>query len=132
MPRADSYRSSTSRVTSGWPARGCATVQAPQPARAPFSGAGGIAGGITGSRDGVPVVASPMRKQDCGLRTGVCMDDPGVHLPVLAPDCRGRTNALTAAGPCPVPSGAFCSAAGRRRGRNLDKQGHPSTFQDMP
>ncbi|MEV7726903.1 nitrite reductase large subunit NirB [Streptomyces sp. NPDC087917] len=51
--------------------------------RDPFSGADVIANGIMGSRDGVPVVASPMHKQVFDLRTGVCLDDPEVSLPVL-------------------------------------------------
>ncbi|MFE1903258.1 nitrite reductase (NAD(P)H) small subunit [Streptomyces gardneri] len=50
--------------------------------RAPFSGADVIADGIMGSRDGVPVVASPMHKQESDLRTGACLDDPEVSLPV--------------------------------------------------
>ncbi|MEU8774703.1 nitrite reductase large subunit NirB [Streptomyces sp. NPDC048606] len=51
--------------------------------RDPFSGADVMAGGIMGSRDGVPVVASPMHKQVFDLRTGVCLDDPEVTLPVV-------------------------------------------------
>ncbi|MFG2877589.1 nitrite reductase large subunit NirB [Streptomyces sp. NPDC048337] len=51
--------------------------------RDPFSGADVIANGIMGSRDGVPIVASPMHKQVFDLRTGVCLDDPEVCLPVL-------------------------------------------------
>ncbi|WP_424213290.1 nitrite reductase large subunit NirB [Streptomyces sp. BI20] len=49
----------------------------------PFSGADVIADGIMGSKDGVPVVASPMHKQLFDLRTGVCLDDPEVSLPVF-------------------------------------------------
>ncbi|WP_030855631.1 nitrite reductase large subunit NirB [Streptomyces griseus] len=51
--------------------------------RDPFSGADVIANGIMGSRDGVPVVASPMHKQEFDLRTGACLDDPEVSLPLL-------------------------------------------------
>ncbi|MDV5146340.1 nitrite reductase large subunit NirB [Streptomyces sp. SBC-4] len=51
--------------------------------RDPFSGADVIANGIMGSRGGVPVVASPMHKQEFDLRTGACLDDPEVALPVL-------------------------------------------------
>ncbi|MFD7557449.1 nitrite reductase (NAD(P)H) small subunit [Streptomyces sp. NPDC059835] len=54
--------------------------------RDPFSGADVIADGIMGSRGGVPVVASPMREQLFDLRTGVCLDDPEVSLPVHALD----------------------------------------------
>ncbi|WP_406059138.1 nitrite reductase large subunit NirB [Streptomyces sp. NBC_01077] len=51
--------------------------------RDPFSGADVIADGIMGSRDGAPVVASPLHKQEFDLRTGACLDDPAVTLPVL-------------------------------------------------
>ncbi|MGW1074418.1 nitrite reductase small subunit NirD [Streptomyces sp. NPDC002537] len=43
--------------------------------RDPFSGAHVISRGITGSRNGVPVVTSPMYKQTFDLRTGVCLDE---------------------------------------------------------
>jgi nitrite reductase (NADH) small subunit len=46
----------------------------------PFSGANVIARGIVGTRGGVPTVASPMHKQVFDLRTGACLDDPGVSL----------------------------------------------------
>ncbi|MEU6976061.1 FAD-dependent oxidoreductase [Streptomyces sp. NPDC046371] len=52
--------------------------------RDPFSGADVMADGIMGTRGGVPVVASPMHKQEFDLRTGVCLDDPEVSLPLLA------------------------------------------------
>ncbi|MGK4585041.1 nitrite reductase (NAD(P)H) small subunit [Kitasatospora sp. HPMI-4] len=48
--------------------------------RDPFSGAYVISRGLLGSRDGVPVVFSPMYKQAFDLRTGVCLDEE------LAPD----------------------------------------------
>ncbi|MFJ4909661.1 nitrite reductase large subunit NirB [Streptomyces sp. NPDC093249] len=57
--------------------------------RDPFSGADVIADGIMGSRDGVPVVASPLHKQEFDLRTGACLDDPEVSLPVLPLDPPG-------------------------------------------
>ncbi|MFB7516283.1 nitrite reductase large subunit NirB [Streptomyces sp. NPDC056144] len=61
--------------------------------RDPFSGTDVMANGIMGSRDGVPVVASPMHKQEFDLRTGACLDDPEVSLPVLpvpeVPSARG-------------------------------------------
>ncbi|MEV3859558.1 nitrite reductase large subunit NirB [Streptomyces sp. NPDC050095] len=50
--------------------------------RDPFSGAAVIANGIMGTRDGAPVVASPMHKQEFDLRTGECLDDPSVRLAV--------------------------------------------------
>jgi nitrite reductase (NADH) small subunit len=48
----------------------------------PFSGANVMSRGIVGSRGEVPTVASPMFKQVFDLRTGVCLDDPVVSLPV--------------------------------------------------
>jgi nitrite reductase (NADH) small subunit len=48
----------------------------------PFSGANVMSRGIVGSRGDVPTVASPMFKQVFDLRTGVCLDEPEVTLPV--------------------------------------------------
>lgn len=48
----------------------------------PFSKAFVIARGIVGDRGGVPKIASPIYKQNFDLRTGVCLDDPKVRLPV--------------------------------------------------
>ncbi|GAA1107170.1 hypothetical protein GCM10009630_00060 [Kribbella jejuensis] len=48
----------------------------------PYSGANVMSRGIVGSRGDVPTVASPMFKQVFDLRTGVCLDDPEVRLPV--------------------------------------------------
>jgi nitrite reductase (NADH) small subunit len=47
----------------------------------PFSRASVLARGIVGSRGGVPFVASPIHKQPFDLRTGECLDDPGVSVP---------------------------------------------------
>ncbi|MFI5801686.1 nitrite reductase small subunit NirD [Streptomyces sp. NPDC051561] len=43
--------------------------------RDPFSGAHVLSRGLLGSRDGTPVVLSPMYKQAFDLRTGVCLDE---------------------------------------------------------
>jgi nitrite reductase (NADH) small subunit len=48
----------------------------------PFSKAFVIARGIVGDRGGVPKVASPIFKQSFDLRTGQCLDDPEVRIPV--------------------------------------------------
>ncbi|GAB3934501.1 nitrite reductase small subunit NirD [Kribbella albertanoniae] len=48
----------------------------------PYSGANVMSRGIVGSRGDVPTVASPMFKQVFDLRTGMCLDDPEVSLPV--------------------------------------------------
>jgi nitrite reductase (NADH) small subunit len=50
--------------------------------RDPFSGANVMARGIVGSRDEAAVLVSPMYKQAFDLRTGACLDDPGVALSV--------------------------------------------------
>jgi nitrite reductase (NADH) small subunit len=49
----------------------------------PFSGANVLSRGIVGSRRDVPKVASPMYKQSFDLRTGVCLDDASVTVPVF-------------------------------------------------
>jgi nitrite reductase (NADH) small subunit len=47
----------------------------------PFSKANVLSRGIVGDRGGVPKIASPIYKQSFDLRTGVCLDDPGVRVP---------------------------------------------------
>ena len=49
----------------------------------PFYGAPVLCHGIVGDRAGTPTVASPLGKQVFCLRTGRCLDDPGVTLPVF-------------------------------------------------
>jgi nitrite reductase (NADH) small subunit len=46
----------------------------------PFSGAPVLSRGIVGSRGDAPTVASPLHKQVYDLRTGRCLDDPGVSV----------------------------------------------------
>jgi nitrite reductase (NADH) small subunit len=48
----------------------------------PFAKASVLARGIVGTRGDVPFVASPMHKHGFDLRTGECLDDPAVHVPV--------------------------------------------------
>jgi nitrite reductase (NADH) small subunit len=48
----------------------------------PFSGVNVLSRGIVGDRMGEPKVASPMYKQSFSLRTGLCLDDPNVSVPV--------------------------------------------------
>jgi nitrite reductase (NADH) small subunit len=48
----------------------------------PFSRANVIARGIVGTAGERPVVASPVYKQRFDLRTGACLDDAGVSIPV--------------------------------------------------
>ena len=50
----------------------------------PFSGAAVLSRGIVGERNGVQVAVSPVYKQAFELRTGVCVDDPGVSVRTFA------------------------------------------------
>ena len=49
----------------------------------PFAGPHVLSRGIVGTRGDVPTVASPMHKQVYDLRTGACLDQPGVAVPDL-------------------------------------------------
>ncbi len=48
----------------------------------PFSKAFVLSRGIVGDRGGVPKIASPVFKQSFDLRTGQCLDQPDVRVPV--------------------------------------------------
>ena len=48
----------------------------------PFSDAFVLARGIVGDKAGVAKIASPIYKQSFDLRTGRCLDDPTVSVPV--------------------------------------------------
>jgi nitrite reductase (NADH) small subunit len=50
----------------------------------PFAKASMIARGIVGVRHGVPFVASPTHKHAFDLRSGRCLDDAHVSVPVYA------------------------------------------------
>src|SRR4051794_30644527 len=50
--------------------------------RDPFSGAFVLSRGIVGSAGDAPTVASPIFKQVFDLRTGRCLGDPAVAVPV--------------------------------------------------
>jgi nitrite reductase (NADH) small subunit len=52
--------------------------------RDPYYGAPVLCHGIVGDRAGAPTVTSPLGKQVFCLRTGRCLDDPGVVLPVFS------------------------------------------------
>lgn len=49
----------------------------------PSSRASVLARGIVGSREEVPVVTSPMYKHAFDLRTGACLDDATMRVPVF-------------------------------------------------
>ena len=71
--------------------------------RDPFSGANVMSRGIVGTRGDAPTVASPMYKQVFDLRTGACLDDPGVALPTYP--VRLHSGVVTVS-PAPVAVGA--------------------------
>ncbi|MFS3126906.1 nitrite reductase small subunit NirD [Nocardioides sp. Bht2] len=50
----------------------------------PIARASVLARGIVGTRGEVPFVASPMHKHGFDLRSGECLDDRGVKVPVYA------------------------------------------------
>ncbi|MEU1589305.1 nitrite reductase small subunit NirD [Micromonospora sp. NPDC005710] len=56
--------------------------------RDPVSGAYVLSRGIVGSRGGVPTVASPLHKQVYDLRSGHCLDLPGVAVARHEARCR--------------------------------------------
>jgi nitrite reductase (NADH) small subunit len=61
----------------------------------PFYGAPVICHGIVGDRHGAPTVASPLGKQVFCLRTGRCLDDPAVCLPVFDAAADGELISLS-------------------------------------
>jgi nitrite reductase (NADH) small subunit len=54
----------------------------------PYARANVLSRGIVGSRGDAPTVASPMHKQVYDLRTGVCLDLPGVAVATYPVHCR--------------------------------------------
>lgn len=56
--------------------------------RDPISGAHVMSRGLVGTRHGEPTVASPMHKQVYDLRTGECLDVPGIRVPAYPVRCR--------------------------------------------
>jgi len=54
----------------------------------PYARAYVLSRGIVGTRGDVPAVTSPMHKQAYDLRTGVCLDLPGVSVRTYEVRCR--------------------------------------------
>ena len=54
----------------------------------PYARAYVLSRGIVGTRGDIPTVASPMHKQVYDLRTGTCLDRPGVAVRVYPVRCR--------------------------------------------
>ncbi|HCT79758.1 MAG TPA: nitrite reductase (NAD(P)H) small subunit [Micromonosporaceae bacterium] len=55
--------------------------------RDPMAGAQVMARGIVGTRGDAPTIASPLHKQVYDLRTGQCLDVPGVSIPTYPVRC---------------------------------------------
>ncbi|WP_437326169.1 nitrite reductase small subunit NirD [Sorangium sp. So ce381] len=71
----------------------------------PFSKAFVLSRGIVGDKGGVPKIASPIYKQNFDLRSGQCLDDPGVSVPVYPIRIRaGRVEIQAAAEPLAAAS----------------------------
>jgi nitrite reductase (NADH) small subunit len=56
--------------------------------RDPIAGAYVLSRGIVGTRDDAPIVTSPLYKEAYDLRTGGCLDAPGVTVPTFPVRCR--------------------------------------------
>lgn len=56
--------------------------------RDPVAGAYVMSRGIVGTRDEAPIVTSPLYKEAYDLRTGECLDAPGVTIPTFPVQCR--------------------------------------------
>ncbi|AGP41794.1 nitrite reductase [Sorangium cellulosum So0157-2] len=67
----------------------------------PFSKAFVLSRGIVGDKGGVPKIASPIYKQNFDLRTGQCLDDPTVRIPVYPTRIRGGRVEVYSAAPPP-------------------------------
>ncbi|WP_437713466.1 nitrite reductase small subunit NirD [Sorangium sp. So ce448] len=71
----------------------------------PFSKAFVLSRGIVGDKGGVPKIASPIYKQNFDLRSGQCLDDPNVLIPVYPTRVRnGRVEIQAAAEPLAAAS----------------------------
>jgi nitrite reductase (NADH) small subunit len=55
--------------------------------RDPIAGAYVLSRGVVGTRGDAPTVASPLHKQAYDLRTGECLDKPGVSVPTYPVRC---------------------------------------------
>ena len=56
--------------------------------RDPISGAHVMSRGIVGIHDGAPTVISPVHRHVYDLRSGECLDVPGIRVPVYPVRCR--------------------------------------------
>jgi NAD(P)H-dependent nitrite reductase small subunit len=69
--------------------------------RDPFSGANVLSRGIVGDLNGELVVASPVYKQHFSLRTGRCIEDPSVSVPVYRAGVEGTDIQILKTGESP-------------------------------
>ncbi len=64
----------------------------------PFSRAMVLARGIVGDRGGMPKITSPIYKQGFDLRSGQCLDEPSIVIPVYAVRVQGGVVEVLAGG----------------------------------
>jgi len=55
--------------------------------RDPISGSHVLSRGVVGTRDGAPTVMSPIHRHVYDLRSGECLDLPGIRVPVYPVRC---------------------------------------------
>ena len=101
----------------------------------PFSRANVLSRGIVGDLGGEPVVASPVYKQHFSLRTGRCLEDASVRIPVY--DARVEDgwvvieptrHVSTTCCYCGVGCGVVVSASGNRVFSVKGEASHPANF----
>jgi assimilatory nitrate reductase catalytic subunit len=106
--------------------------------RDPFSGANVLSRGIVGDLKGEPVVASPLYKQHFSLRSGRCLEDASVRVPVYGARVEegvvmvepGREVA-TVCCYCGVGCGVLVSVSGKQISSVKGDPAHPANFGQL-
>lgn len=79
--------------------------------RDPIAGAYVLSRGIVGTRGDAPVVTSPLYKEAYDLRTGECLDVPGVRIPTYPVRLRGDVVQVRLVSPQPVADDEYAELA---------------------
>lgn len=79
--------------------------------RDPIGGACVLSRGIVGSRGEIPVVTSPLYKEAYDLRTGECLDVPGVRIPTYPVRHRNGMVQVRLVSPPPVEVDEYAELA---------------------